>query len=111
MLSKEFIAESKERLLSEKARLEKELKGLSAVDFGHDVANDDEQTSESEQLDDNQSVADEYSARLVDIDAALEKILEGTYGKCENCDKEISEKLLRIDPESRLCESCKAAAK
>ncbi len=56
-------------------------------------------------------MAAEYSARLVDIDSALEKISDNAYGECESCHKEISEKVLAVAPESRLCESCKATVK
>lgn len=112
MLSKEFIDQAKKKLEAEKSRLEKELDELSKTDFGHDrVANEDEQLTEAEQNEDNQAIADDYSERLADIDEALEKIREGTYGKCENCGKDIEEKILTIDPESSLCEKCKALAK
>lgn len=107
MLTEEFIAESKKKLLEEKARLEKDVSGLKTVDFGHDMRDDEERASESEQLGDNESVAEEYEARLADIESALDKIAQGTYGKCGKCQGPISEKILKIDPESRLCEKCK----
>ena len=44
--------------------------------------------------------------RLKDIDSALEKIPKGTYGKCENCGKEISLERLKIYPEARFCLNC-----
>jgi DnaK suppressor protein len=107
MLTKEFIAESKNKLNEEKTRLEKELVGLTKEDFGKDIDHGEEKGSETEQIEDDESVAAEYSTRLIDIDSALEKIEDGVYGECESCHKEISEKVLKIDPESRLCEDCK----
>ena len=108
MLTKEFIVESKKKLVDEKARLEKDLIDLTKEDFGHDTDHGEEKASEIEQIDDNDSVAAEYSTRLIDIDSALEKIEDGNYGECERCHKDISEDILRIDPESRLCKDCKS---
>ena len=51
-----------------------------------------------------------YKERLADIDSALKKIKNGKYGVCEKCKKEISLKLLKIDPESRMCQECKKKA-
>ncbi len=45
---------------------------------------------------------------LREIDLALEKLEEGTYGICESCGKPISLKRLRIMPSARLCIRCKA---
>jgi DnaK suppressor protein len=44
---------------------------------------------------------------LHDIDEAIRKITEGTYGICEECGEEISEKRLRILPAATLCIDCK----
>jgi RNA polymerase-binding transcription factor DksA len=109
MLTKEFTAECKKKLTGDRDRLEKELKGLAGDDFGHDVDDGEEKAEETEQIENDEGAAAEYSARLVDIDSALGKIDDGTYGECENCHKEISEKILKIDPESRLCGDCKNA--
>jgi RNA polymerase-binding protein DksA len=42
-----------------------------------------------------------------EIDAALERIGEQTYGVCERCSKQITEKRLKAIPYSRLCIGCK----
>lgn len=41
------------------------------------------------------------------IKDALERIENGTYGICEICDEEISEKRLRARPVTTLCINCK----
>ncbi len=43
---------------------------------------------------------------LHDIDESLRKIDEGTYGICEECGEEISEKRLSVLPTATLCLSC-----
>ena len=40
------------------------------------------------------------------IDAALQKIKEGTYGACENCEKAIPQKRLIAVPHAPLCIKC-----
>lgn len=43
---------------------------------------------------------------LSEVDAALNKIAEGTYGKCEVCHKDIERDRLEIMPYTRLCVHC-----
>ena len=40
---------------------------------------------------------------LTDIDAALQKMEDGAYGQCEDCDEQISAKRLEIFPTARYC--------
>jgi RNA polymerase-binding protein DksA len=44
---------------------------------------------------------------LRDIDAALERIEEGTFGDCEVCGKKIQKARLKAIPYARLCLDCK----
>jgi DnaK suppressor protein len=43
------------------------------------------------------------------IERALQKIDEGTYGLCEECEEPISLKRLQARPEAQLCIQCKEA--
>jgi RNA polymerase-binding protein DksA len=43
---------------------------------------------------------------LSDIDAALKRIDEGTYGTCTNCGKQIAEERLEARPWATLCIDC-----
>lgn len=58
-----------------------------------------ERASESEQM-----------ARLLDraagLQRALRRIQDGTYGRCERCDRSIGTKRLRALPEALLCVDC-----
>jgi RNA polymerase-binding transcription factor DksA len=52
---------------------------------------------------------DDQTLRAVrEIDAALQKLLDGTYGKCEVCHKSISTARLRSLPATRFCRRCAA---
>ena len=44
---------------------------------------------------------------MAKIDAALQKIEDGVYGQCENCDEEIGLKRLEARPVAELCIDCK----
>ena len=44
---------------------------------------------------------------LREIEEALERIEEGTYGLCENCGKPIPKTRLKALPYARLCMACK----
>lgn len=47
---------------------------------------------------------------IVEIDAALARIDDGTYGTCEECGAEIPLERLRALPTARLCVDCQRAA-
>ncbi|HVW33073.1 MAG TPA: TraR/DksA C4-type zinc finger protein [Acidimicrobiia bacterium] len=49
------------------------------------------------------SLLEQLEAELSDLDAALRKIDEGTYGICEVCGKEISADRLEAMPGTRTC--------
>ncbi len=47
------------------------------------------------------------SGQIREIEEALERIKEGTYGFCEGCRKKIPRERLRAIPYARLCVDCK----
>jgi RNA polymerase-binding protein DksA len=52
-------------------------------------------------------ILQDCDAEVCDINLALQKIEEGTYGLCENCGNSVSRKRLRALPFARLCIECK----
>lgn len=52
-------------------------------------------------------LTDRERQKLVQIEEALKKIDEGTYGICESCGDEIDEERLLAMPFAKLCLSCK----
>ena len=48
--------------------------------------------------------------RLLDVQSALRKIEQGTYGRCDACGQDISPQRLRAQPQASLCLSCQAKA-
>ena len=49
-------------------------------------------------------------AQTREIDAAVERIHDGSFGICENCDEPISAKRLEVIPWARKCFPCQSAA-
>jgi len=52
------------------------------------------------------SFTDRYSNILKGIDNALERVEEGTYGYCEECDEKIDRRRLEIIPFALYCVKC-----
>ena len=53
------------------------------------------------------SLSDNERTMVKEIDSALDKIANKTYGICEECDEPISEKRLEANPVARYCITCK----
>jgi len=109
-MNKEKIAEHKLKLEKERVMLLAEIKrSEKPVDFGADVDSFDEETDEAEEVGNQLAVAQDLKNRLGEVEIALGKIQEGTYGICEECGDPIEEEILTIDPESRFCKKDKLA--
>jgi len=116
-MDKKLIEELKEKLEAEKSSLEKELKSFAKKDDSpkgdwetkYPNREDGDKEEEADEVQEyNNLLPVEYSleTKLRDVNLALEKIKKGTYGKCENCNREIEEERLKAAPEARLCLNC-----
>lgn len=117
MEDKEFLKEIKEKLEKARASIETSLGGFADKDkklpgdwdtrFPSEIADNlEDSADEVEEYENLLPVEFSLENRLKDINLALEKIKNGTYGKCEKCKEEISKERLRIYPEARLCDKC-----
>ena len=106
----------KERLLTEKARLEEEMSGIARQDPANpadwietenkmDILRSDksEVADHIEELVDNRAVLNELEAEHTEVLAALERIEDGTYGTCEVSGEEIPTARLDAYPAARTC--------
>lgn len=120
-LSATFIVEQKKKLEEERDTLVKQLSGITMKDtekadqtgarFPSYGEKDDENAAEVAQYSDNLSLGDTLEHTLADVEAALKRIADGTYGICKYCGKEIEEPRLRIRPSSSSCIKCKQKLK
>ncbi len=109
-LTTEFMHEMKEALLAEKKKLEEEL-GTFTTKNPH-VAGDtkttfpkygDELEDNAHEVEDfitNRSLEEVLEKQLRDVESALKRIVEGTYGICKFTGAPIGEKRLRARPTS-----------
>ena len=56
------------------------------------------------------ALVDQLRTQRADVLAALTRIDEGTYGKCENCGNAIPIERLEARPTARLCVTCAQAS-
>ena len=75
----------------------------SGIGFGKRIGDG---TSEAIDRLNQVGVADSLDAIAAQLERALEKLGEGTYGVCDSCGGEIPAGRLRIRPESTLCIGC-----
>lgn len=85
----------------------------AVVEAGAAASSDDEHDPEGSTLafERGQLVAqiDRSKSRLIEIDAALTRVEDGTYGVCENCGGDIAAVRLEALPAARLCIACASA--
>jgi DnaK suppressor protein len=105
----------KKKLEEEKKLVEKELgelgwKNPQTGEWDTDTTDVDASATERDELADRQEEYEERSeelapleARYKDINDAIQKIEEGTYGKCEKCGEPIEEDRLEVNPAARTC--------
>jgi RNA polymerase-binding protein DksA len=106
--------EMKGVLRSEKARLEHEI--ASAVEDLNELLRDSGDGSGDDQADagsktfereHEMSVANNSRDLLVQVEHALQRIKDGTYGTCESCGLPIGKMRLEAFPRATLCVDCK----
>jgi len=100
----------KEILLMRKAELEKilynitnDIKELNKCD----IKEDGDFAAASMDSDREYQIYLKQKKELEEINEALKKIEEGTYGICEMCDEPISEERLQIKPYAKYCIICR----
>jgi DnaK suppressor protein len=108
------LAQIKEQLLADKARVQAELSGISKGDnhethatFPEFGDKSDENAQEIEGYTTNLATEKILEDNLRDIESALERIENGTYGICKYCGLPIAEKRLLARPVASACVDCK----
>lgn len=117
-MDKKTPKQFKKKLEERKAKLESELTSFAKKDeklkgdydtcfpdFGT-TQSVDEEALEVAVYDSALPVEYALELRLADINRALDKIKNNTYGQCENCPAEIDIKRLEAMPEARTCLDC-----
>ncbi|MBX3470222.1 MAG: TraR/DksA family transcriptional regulator [Planctomycetes bacterium] len=107
----EVIEEIKVALVQKKAALSRninsELDEMRTAAEGHHLADMDDLGGDANDEETNYKILEIESAELDQIDYALERIDNGSYGVCEECEKPINPERLRALPFASLCITCK----
>lgn len=116
MISEEIKKEFKTKLEEEKTKLETNLGKIARptgvlgdyeTQFDELGTDKEDNATEMEEYSDNLAVETSLEGQLKDINDALEKMKNGTYGICENCKEEIDTERLKVYPEAKACIKCK----
>ena len=77
--------------------------GGAGLDFDENFADSGQVTAERGEV---EAISGQLTETLHDVEDALAKFSEGTYGSCESCAKPIPEARLEAMPAARLCITC-----
>ena len=77
----------------------------------NDNAASDTDAAEESDHDRVSAMVDELHVKLAEIEAALARIEEGTYGVCSECGTPISESRLSVLPMAVMCTDCESTKK
>ena len=112
-MDKTLLQENKTKLLAEQKRIQVMLRQYDVVDSeipgGHkpkydEIGSEDgENAHESEQFGNDLAVTEDLEKKLEQIQDALKRIADGTYGKCLIGGEEIDEARLRVEPAAETC--------
>ena len=93
------------QLQEERARLRDQLEqmGVGSGNLDGNFADSSQVTAERGEL---EALAGTLSETLDEIESALAKLDDGTYGRCEECGGAIAEARLEAMPAARLCITC-----
>lgn len=117
------VERARERLLQERDRLQRISEALSG-EAGEGAGSERDALSELSLADQHpadvgtemferekdQSILERVAAELADVERAIKRADEGTYGICEACGREIAPARLETKPEARFCVDDQAAA-
>ncbi len=116
-MAKDFD-ELRARLQSELKRLTEEVEQLKASARpanerreGSPFGKREEEATESFEFEKRLALEKRTKDLLVEVEHALEKFEQGTYGQCDNCGQPIDPDRLEALPQANLCLTCKAQTK
>lgn len=100
MPSQELLAQARAALEAERAELTTQLAENGDVPFDENFADSGQVAAEQGE---HRAIVGHIQDTLRDVNMALAKLDEGTYGKCEECGEEIAEPRLEAMPSARYC--------
>lgn len=103
-----WLESERDRLLAELENSQMEVQSADARREGSPFGKREEEATESFELEKRLALEKQTRASLAEVEHALEKMKNGTYGLCDICGQPISPERLEAMPQANLCMSCKA---
>jgi DnaK suppressor protein len=110
MLTEKELKEFAEKLQSRKEQIQKNLEdayGMISQMRGMDLREEGDLAAVATETDIDNAIADQQRRELAEIDIALGKIKNGTYGICEMCEEPIGRARLEVKIFARYCIVCR----
>jgi len=112
----EDLAQFRGRLVQMRTRLTSTVKGIGeaisediAAPGNLSVAPTHAADTDAGDLDENLALAENAAQLLSDVDAALDRIAQGSFGQCQRCERPIARERLTALPHTPYCIQCAQA--
>jgi DnaK suppressor protein len=110
------VARMKQLLEAKRAELERNMAGLSeaypepegSIEIDEGPRDLEDRSIDVQETQQEREILDNEQDLLAQVNAALQRIEQGTYGICDNCGQPINEKRLEALPWAALCLNCEA---
>ena len=102
------LESEQKRLLGELEQLSANVRPAEVRREGSPFGKREEEATESFELEKRLAVEKQIRDHLVEVEHALRKFEEGTYGLCDDCGQPIDPARLEALPQASLCMNCKA---
>jgi DnaK suppressor protein len=103
-----LLLDERDRLSNGLRNLEEETLYEAGTEHTADLTSYAEHGTENFERETALNIASGESYRLREVNEALQRIQQGTYGICEGCEKEIPRKRLEVFPAARHCVECQS---
>jgi DnaK suppressor protein len=120
-MDQQILQELKTKLENRRVELVRQLDEIGTRAKGEEVNFNADFPDYGDSAEDNAVEVADYAANLsfekglerelIDVEKALQKVADGTYGQCKYCGQAIGLERLKIRPESTTCVNCKKALK
>ena len=106
---REILLKEKTRLQQELAELDKDMPSLQERRVGSPFGKREEEAAEASEMEKRLALETKLNELIAEANRALEKLNQGSYGRCDLCRELISPERLEALPTAHLCLKCKAA--
>jgi DnaK suppressor protein len=107
-LLRSHLESERKRLIEELEHLKSSVRPADERREGSPFGKREEEATESFELEKRLTLEKRLQDQMAEVEHALHKFEEGTYGLCDNCGQPIDPARLEALPQANLCLNCKA---